>query len=111
MTGVKNGFALEQGLVKLLLPPKLNSKLQDLSPADKSDAYRKTGLLIAREVADIIDADGHWIDGSERTMEMTSVAKVRELSAVITSAMPRESLSWLAMISTAGRLTRPGCWE
>ncbi len=55
----------------VLLPPKLNSKLQDLSPSDKSDAYRKTGLLIASEVADIIDADG-WnpktIEGREETL-------------------------------------------
>jgi hypothetical protein len=55
----------------VLLPPKLNSKLQDLSPSDKSDAYRKTGLLIASEVSDIIDADG-WnpktIEGREETL-------------------------------------------
>jgi Protein of unknown function DUF262/Protein of unknown function (DUF1524) len=42
----------------VLLPPKLNSKLQDLSSKDKVSAYRKTGLLIASEVADIIDRDG-----------------------------------------------------
>ncbi len=42
----------------LLLPPKLNSKLQDDDPIKKVDAYRKTGLLIAGEVADLIDTDG-----------------------------------------------------
>jgi hypothetical protein len=42
----------------LLLPPKLNSTLQDDSPKDKAEAYRKTGLLIAGEVADVIDSDG-----------------------------------------------------
>jgi hypothetical protein len=42
----------------VLLPPKLNSKLQDLDPAEKIEAYRKTGLLIANEVADRIEADG-----------------------------------------------------
>ena len=36
----------------MLLPPKLNSKLQDDAPKDKAKAYRKTGLLIAGEVAD-----------------------------------------------------------
>lgn len=43
----------------VLLPPKLNSKLQDREPAEKADFYRKTGLLIAVEVADLID-DGGW---------------------------------------------------
>ncbi len=42
----------------VLLPPKLNSKLQDDAPKDKATAYRKTGLLIAGEVADLIEADG-----------------------------------------------------
>jgi hypothetical protein len=42
----------------VLLPPKLNSKLQDDNPSDKVEAYRKTGLLIAGEVADLIESDG-----------------------------------------------------
>jgi hypothetical protein len=42
----------------VLLPPKLNSKLQSDDPADKVDAYRKTGLLIAGEVADMIESAG-----------------------------------------------------
>ena len=42
----------------VLLPPKLNSKLQDDNPTEKVEAYCKTGLLIAGEVADIIDSDG-----------------------------------------------------
>lgn len=42
----------------VLLPPRLNSKLQNDAPKDKASAYRKTGLLIAGEVADIIDVDG-----------------------------------------------------
>ena len=42
----------------VLLPPNLNSTLQDDAPKDKAKAYRKTGLLIAGEVADIIDAHG-----------------------------------------------------
>jgi hypothetical protein len=43
----------------VLLPPKLNSKLQDSDPSDKVDEYRKTGLLIAVKVADTIEA-GAW---------------------------------------------------
>ena len=42
----------------ILLPPKLNSRLQANNPKNKSDAYRKTGLLIASEVADMIDSRG-----------------------------------------------------
>lgn len=42
----------------VLLPPKLNSQLQDRPAKDKADAYRKTGLLIAGEVADMIDKCG-----------------------------------------------------
>ena len=49
----------------VLLPPKLNSKLQSNSPKDKAAAYRKTGLLIAGEVADIIE-DAGW---KRRTIE------------------------------------------
>ena len=43
----------------VLLPPKLNSTLNDDDPKDKADAYRKTGLLIAGAVADAIE-DGGW---------------------------------------------------
>jgi hypothetical protein len=39
----------------LLLPPKLNSKLRDIAPSKKAEEYRKTGLLIAREVADQVE--------------------------------------------------------
>ena len=42
----------------VLLPPKLNSKLQDKPAKGKAALYRKTGLLIAGEVADIIDTAG-----------------------------------------------------
>jgi len=35
----------------VLLPPKLNSKLQDKPPRQKRDAYTKTGMLIAQQVA------------------------------------------------------------
>ncbi len=38
----------------VLLPPRLNSSLQAKEPGTKADDYRKTGLLIAQEVADLI---------------------------------------------------------
>ena len=42
----------------LLLPPGLNSKLQDKPAPQKVDDYTKTGLLIAQEVADIVSTSG-----------------------------------------------------
>lgn len=42
----------------MLLPPNLNSKLQDQKPEEKTDSYTKTGLLCAIEVADIITKEG-----------------------------------------------------
>ena len=42
----------------LLLPPGLNSKLQDKPARKKVDAYTKTGLLIAQEVADTVSKSG-----------------------------------------------------
>ncbi len=56
----------------VLLPPRLNSKLQQRNPKDKAEAYRQTGLLIAGEVADLIQADGTWnakaIEDRERVL-------------------------------------------
>lgn len=49
----------------VLLPPKLNSTLRDDDPKAKADAYRKTGLLIAGEVADRIESDGWKIKSIE----------------------------------------------
>lgn len=42
----------------LLLPPGLNSKLQAKRPKAKTQDYRRTGLLIAEEVADEIETTG-----------------------------------------------------
>ena len=42
----------------VLLPPKLNSAVQDKPAKGKAAHYRKTGLLIAGEVADVIDPPG-----------------------------------------------------
>jgi len=38
----------------LILPPRLNSKLGAKAPEEKADEYRKTGLLLAQEVADLL---------------------------------------------------------
>ena len=48
----------------MLLPPRLNSKLKNDSPKQKVAPYRRTGLLIASKVADLIERDG-W---SQRTV-------------------------------------------
>jgi hypothetical protein len=42
----------------VLLPPKLNSKLQDKAAKDKVESYTKTGLLIAGQVAGQIKSNG-----------------------------------------------------
>ena len=57
----------------VLLPPKLNSKLQASDPKDKADAYRKTGLLIAGEVADRIESGG-WKAKAIEEREATLLA-------------------------------------
>ena len=61
----------------VLLPPKLNSKLNDDSPKDKAEAYRKTGLLIAGQVADMIEGDG-W---SSKSIENRETALIKWASA------------------------------
>ena len=43
-----------------LLPPKLNSKLQDRGPKVKAQAYRKTGLLVAEDAARRVRTKGRW---------------------------------------------------
>ncbi len=43
----------------LILPPRLNSQLQDRPPQKKTDAYRNTGLLAALAAAERINA-GRW---------------------------------------------------
>ena len=55
-----------------LLPPGLNSELKDRDPKDKVEAYRKTGLLTAIEVADAMKSG--WsrkeiIDREERLLD------------------------------------------
>tara|TARA_R110001606_G_scaffold399293_1_gene583869 strand:+ start:37 stop:1218 length:1182 start_codon:yes stop_codon:yes gene_type:complete len=39
----------------MLLPPNLNAKLQAISPKEKKEPYRQTGLLLADEVCTAID--------------------------------------------------------
>ena len=53
-----------------ILPPKLNSKLRDLSPPKKHKPYRKTGLLVAEEVAQTIAARSRW--GKKEVLERES---------------------------------------
>ena len=61
----------------VLLPPKLNSKLQDRYPVDKVGDYRKTGLLIAGEVADMIESAG-WDKSSVEKREKAILRWVAE---------------------------------
>ena len=44
----------------LLLPPRLNSSLRDKDPQEKADAYRRTGLLSAADVAETIKECDGW---------------------------------------------------
>ncbi|XOV89806.1 MAG: DUF262 domain-containing protein [Pseudomonadota bacterium] len=44
----------------VLLPPNLNSKLQDLDPKNKADDYHNTGLLQAIEVAAKVKKANRW---------------------------------------------------
>ena len=53
----------------LLLPPKLNTQLNNLSPRHKRDAYTKTGLLIAQDVATKIGSAGRWNKATIRKRE------------------------------------------
>ena len=55
-----------------MLPPKLNSKLQDKQPKYKATCYVKTGLLDAGDVAKRIETDGKWNKGKiiERENEL-----------------------------------------
>jgi hypothetical protein len=57
----------------VLLPPKLNSKLQNIDPKDKAEAYRKTGLLIAGDVAGRVEAKG-WNGASIELREAEMIA-------------------------------------
>jgi hypothetical protein len=50
----------------LILPPKLNSKLGAKRPAEKAEDYRKTGLLVAQEVVDVLSEwSFDFIEGRE----------------------------------------------
>ena len=44
----------------LMLPPRLNSTLGKKTPEEKAEAYNRTGLLIAGQVADRIKKSGGW---------------------------------------------------
>ena len=51
----------------MILPPNLNSRLQDKPPRQKLEAYRQTGLLCAIEVASML----RWTKGTVREREET----------------------------------------
>ena len=46
----------------LLLPPDENSRLGDKDPKEKADVYQRTGLLIAVDVAEMIQQEGEGWD-------------------------------------------------
>ena len=62
----------------MLLEPELNSALQDKKPSEKVESYRRTGLRIAREVADMIDAKNNWTKKTivERENKILEWAKI-----------------------------------
>ncbi|MDX1964790.1 MAG: DUF262 domain-containing HNH endonuclease family protein [Pirellulales bacterium] len=62
----------------LVIPPRLNSKLQAKVPRKKSKHYRETGLRVAIEVANIVDASG-WNGKSirQRETQLIEWAKIR----------------------------------
>ena len=43
-----------------MLPPDLNSKLQDKSPTEKASSYTQTGILVTQDAAKRINAAGKW---------------------------------------------------
>ena len=53
----------------LLLPPRLNSELRNKYPVAKVDAYQRTGLLIAGEVAETIQKKDGWDEVDIETRE------------------------------------------
>ena len=52
----------------MMLPPNLNSKLQDKPTKDKFDAYRKTGLLAAIKIAENSQRTKREIDRRENVI-------------------------------------------
>ena len=53
----------------LLIPPELNSGLGNKPPGEKAEAYNRTGLLIAGQVADRIKESGGWGEKEARARE------------------------------------------
>jgi len=54
-----------------LLPPGVNASLGDRDPEQKVERYQRTGLLVTRQVAEIIEREG-WgrpqVEARERDM-------------------------------------------
>ena len=66
--GKQNGWQVHRLGNLLLLPPPLNSGLGDKDPQAKVDDYRRTGLFIAAEVADMIQEYG-WGEAEIKSRE------------------------------------------
>ena len=59
----------------LILQPRINSKLKDRPPRDKADAYTKTGLLVACEVAELLTRPWRRREINKREEELLNWAK------------------------------------
>ncbi len=57
-----------------MLPPNLNSELQDLEPIDKVDRYNETGLRIACNVATRITGASRWTRSEANSREKDLIA-------------------------------------
>ena len=64
----QNGIFVHRLGNLLLLPPRLNSTLGGKDPQEKMDDYRQTGLLIAGDVAEMIEEYG-WGEAEIETRE------------------------------------------
>ena len=88
----------------LLLPPRLNSELSDKEPIEKKARYQQTGLLIAVEVAQIIQDKREWgaAQIEEREQEIREWIKVvwernihhTDLAEMKNQAQMDEIFSW-----------------
>jgi hypothetical protein len=61
-----------------MLPPGVNSKLQDADPRDKAKTYKSCGLLGAIEVAELIQSGKKWNRAAVERREMVLVEWARK---------------------------------
>lgn len=62
----------------MLLPPRLNSRLQDKLPRKKVDKYRGTGFLHVMEVADMLQESPGWSKNTCRARERALLEWIEE---------------------------------